>query len=410
MRTVHSTLTASDVHGYALGLLCRRVRLRDYGPRVTAAAVYAVLLFAAATLATIAAACRRLRKAPCDQSVYDALDATLPGRLELQRRINLALRDCLPKAVRRGKRPAKVAVDVNLVPYYGEPDPDDDMVYRGQQKASTHHHHAFATAYLVREGRRFTLAMMMVRHDTPWDEVVKSLLRLARKAVPAIGLVLVDRGFYSVAVVRYLQRARYPFIMPLMGRGRKDDHPEGPSGSNAFFGWKKSGWGRYRLSQHNYTGTASFDVAVSVRRQPPPRRPGGKRRRGRVWVYACWGVRGRSAEWVSETYRRRRIDWLRQAYRGRFGIETSYRQMNQGRAWTTSTKPARRLLLVGLALLLRNVWALLHLEALALRRRGCRQVRLHLLPLQDMLGWIAEAIKQALGFRCEIETEHAFIL
>src|SRR5437660_12432506 len=99
MRTVHSTLTAADVHGYALGLLCRHVRLRDYGRKVTAGAVYAVLLFAAATLATIAAACRRLRRAPCDQSVYDALDATLPGRLELQRRLNLALRDCVPKAV-----------------------------------------------------------------------------------------------------------------------------------------------------------------------------------------------------------------------------------------------------------------------------------------------------------------------
>lgn len=409
MRTVHSTVSAGVVHGHVEGLLRRHVRLGDYGPRVSAGAVYAVLLFAAACACTIASACRRLIRVPCDQSVYDALDATLPDRLELQRRLNRALRGCVPRSVRRGKRPAKVAIDINLIPYYGRPDPDDDMIYKGQEKSSSHHHHAYATAYLVYKGRRFTLAVMAVRHDTPWDEVVKALLRLARKAVPAIGLVLVDRGFYSVAVVRYLQRARYPFVMPLMARGRTARHPAGPSGSNVFFGWKRSGWGRYRLNQHNYTGTASFDVAVAVRRKWR-KRPGSKRRGGRVWVYACWGVRGSSADWVRQTYQRRRIDWLRQTYRGRFGIETSYRQMNQGRAWTTSTKPARRLLLVGLALLLRNVWVLLHHEALARQRRGGRQLLLELLPLQDMLDWIADALKQSLGVRHEIDPQRTFVL
>src|SRR5262249_42766456 len=47
-------------------------------------------------------------------------------------------------------------------------------------------------------------------------------------------------------------------------------------------------------------------------------------------------------------------------YRGlmhrRFGIETSYRQMNQGKALTTSTDPRRRLLWLGVALLLRQAW------------------------------------------------------
>jgi len=409
MRTIHSMLTAEVVHDHVEGLLRRDVRLGDYSPRVTASAVYAVVLFAAACACTIARACRCLLRAPCDQSVYDALDATLPGRVELQRRINLALRHCVPKAIRKGKRPAKVAIDINLVPYYGKPDPDDDMLYKGQEKASTHYHHAYATAYLVYKGRRFTLAVLMVRHDTPWDEVVKTLLRLARKAVPAIGLVLVDRGFYSVAVIRYLQRARYPFLMPMMGRGRGVEHPEGPSGSNVFFSWRRSGWGCYTLNQHNYTGTARFDVAVSVRRKLR-KRPTSKRHGGRVWVYACWGVRGKSTSWVNEQYRRRRIDWLRQTYRGRFGIETSYRQMNQGRGWTTSTKPARRLLLVGLALLLRNVWVLLHLQVLARRRRGGPQLRLDLLPLQDMLDWIAEALKKSLGFRNELDPQHTFLL
>jgi putative transposase len=99
---------------------------------------------------------------------------------------------------------------------------------------------------------------------------------------------------------------------------------------------------------------------------------------------------------------------VKQTYRRRFGIETSYRQMSQGRGWTTSCCPVRRLLLVGLALLLRNVWALLHVAVLARRRRGGPQVQLHLLPLADLLGWVADALKELLGIRDRLQTEHPF--
>ena len=43
-------------------------------------------------------------------------------------------------------------------------------------------------------------------------------------------------------------------------------------------------------------------------------------------------------------------------YRQRFGIETSYRQMNQVRARTTSRNPVIRLLLVGLAFVIFNLY------------------------------------------------------
>jgi IS4 transposase len=46
-------------------------------------------------------------------------------------------------------------------------------------------------------------------------------------------------------------------------------------------------------------------------------------------------------------------------YRQRFGIETSYRQMNQVRARTTSRNPTLRLLLVGLAFILVNLYVAL---------------------------------------------------
>jgi hypothetical protein len=420
MRPPQTTLSAADVRGYSQHLLRRCLRLPDSSAVITAARVTAVLLYVAAAATTIAAACRRLCGAPCDQSVDDALEATLPGRLELQRRLNRALAASVPKAVRRGKRRAKVAIDITWHPYYGKPDRKDDLVYKGQEKASTHTHYAYATAYLVHKGRRFTLAVRAVRHDDAWDDVVRSLLRQARRLVPAIALVLLDRGFYSVAVVRYLQRARYPFIMPVHRRGRQARGGQAAGGTRAFFAWTKSGWSRYTLEANTSRARragqpvrdvrATVDIAVKVRRRVPARRPGSKRAPQRVLVYACWGLARRDPARVDQVYQARRVEGVKQAYRGRFGIETSYRQLNQGRGWTTSRCPRRRLLLVGLALLLRNVWARLHREVLAQRRRGGRRVRLELLPLPDLLDWIRQAIEHALGIRNRLELEHGFTL
>lgn len=49
----------------------------------------------------------------------------------------------------------------------------------------------------------------------------------------------------------------------------------------------------------------------------------------------------------------------------RFGIESSYRQLKQHRIRISSRDPLFRLLFVGLALLLRNLWACCHLTTLA---------------------------------------------
>src|SRR3954470_1775241 len=53
---------------------------------------------------------------------------------------------------------------------------------------------------------------------------------------------------FTVAVIRYLQAARYPFLMPVALRGRKDEHPEGPSGTRVFAVRKHGGFDEYTLS------------------------------------------------------------------------------------------------------------------------------------------------------------------
>ena len=81
-----------------------------------------------------------MRLAPSDQAVRDALLATLPAYAELQRQLNRALAGHLPKALRRTRQ--RVALDLTLIPYYGEPYQDPAELYGGAAKAGTQLFHA----------------------------------------------------------------------------------------------------------------------------------------------------------------------------------------------------------------------------------------------------------------------------
>ena len=140
-----------------------------------------------------------------------------------------------------------------------------------------------------------------------------------------------------------------------------------------------TGWTTYAWRPRDGGRRVSVDLCVCRRRR--------RDRKGhRVFLYACWGVRADP-------------DWVRAVYRRRFGIETSYRQMNRARIRTTTRRPALRLLFVGVALLLRNLWAWLHWTALAPRRRGGRRVQLGRLRFATLLLWLAHRAEQAFGYR-----------
>src|SRR5438045_2122328 len=112
MRTNHFTITPSSVQAHAQFVLQTHVRLQDHGPKCTAGVLWTVLLYAAARIASLAAACAALRDAPSDSAAHDALLAGLPALAELQRRLNRALQGDLPKTLRR--RPQPLAIDLTL--------------------------------------------------------------------------------------------------------------------------------------------------------------------------------------------------------------------------------------------------------------------------------------------------------
>jgi putative transposase len=346
-----------------------------------------ILFYAAARITSLSAACAALRDAPSDTAVHDALLATLPTCHELQRRLNRALQGDLPKALRRRRQP--LAIDLVLIPYHGEPLKDADEVYRSQAKSGTSHFHAYATAYVIRKGRRFTVALTYVKKGEPLPDVLKRLLRQAAKAGVRPRYVLLDRGFCSVDVIRSLQAARHDYLMPLVPRGRKTEHVQGPSGSRVYQGWKRSGWSRYTMT--NASGRkATFAVCVKCRNRRGERgRPG----REALLYTVGGGLVGSAYTWVKETYR------------SRFAIETSYRQLHQARIRTCTRDPLLRLLYVGVALLLRNMWVWLHWEILSHRRRGGRRVDLGQMSLRRLLVWLQHYAEHVLGVRDEIHAQ-----
>jgi Transposase DDE domain len=388
MRPTNHTLDRNQVHRAAAAYLQAHLRFKDYKRKASAPVLWSLLLAAAARITSLSDACGRLRDVPSDETARKALLATLPDYAVLQRQRNAALAGHLPKELRR--RLQRLAIDLTLIPYHGQPFRDPNEIYRAQAKDGTSHFHAYATAYVVRHGQRYTVALTGVTKGEPLKDVVQRLLQQAASIGVRPRLLLLDRGFYCVAVIRYLQAARVPFLMPVVCHGRSPNHPKGPTGSYLFRAWKRSGWSTYTLADAKKR-TARVSICVKCRNY----RGQWKRHGRQALIYAYWGYRPPSPDSVYATYRLR------------FGIETSYRQMHEGRIRTTTRRPAVRLLYVGIALVLRNIWVWLHYALLSTPRRGGRLIELERLRWETLLLWLLHVAEESFGVADTAYTERA---
>src|SRR5438270_12577528 len=177
MRPPHRILNRNRVHRLAAEHLQAHLKFQDYKRKTSAPVLWSLLLAAAARITSLSDACQRLRDAPSDETARKALLATLPDYAILQRQLNAALAGHLPKVLR--KHLQLLAIDLTLIPYHGQPFRDLDEFYRGHAKDGTSHFHAYATAYVVRKGQRYTVALTGVRKGESLKDVVQRLLRQA---------------------------------------------------------------------------------------------------------------------------------------------------------------------------------------------------------------------------------------
>jgi hypothetical protein len=329
-----------------------------------------VLVFAAASRLSVHQACDQLERAPSGPTVLGTLASQFSDLDALEGQLNDLLATLIPKGL--GKRGRRVAVDLVALPYHGTVDEaHQDEVCRSKAKGGTTHFFTYATAYAIVRGRRYTLAMCRVRAKQTMDHVLRTLLsRLVTLGI-RIKLLLLDRGFYSVQVIQDLISGELPFIMPAVKRGKKSTTAGGPTGTYALAETKQGQWTTYTLKSSK-DDHVDFDLAVVCHNTRGQR---GRHQREAL-LYATWGLKHRA------------LSWIRAAYRRRFGIESSYRQAHQARIRTSSRKPALRLLFLGVALVLRNVWVWLHAEVMAQPQRGARYLRPHSLRFTRLLLWL----------------------
>jgi hypothetical protein len=365
----NSTISCRDVHTHAQNWFASALRLEDHGPQCTASVLLNILLLAVTGTKSLFAVCMNLWNAPTDQAVRNALRAQLPKRpRNLEKRLNDSLITHLPRRVKRRSR--ELAIDYHLVPYYGKTTRTAKQLYRSERKCGTNKFHAYATACLIEHGQRFTLAYTWVKQGEAMTDVLDRLLIAIAASGLKIRRLLMDRGFFSVAVMRLLRTRQIPFLLPVVLRGRKAKNPRKAKGLRTFVR-RRVGWYTHTMTSQGQTVT--FNLCVASRSYHHHRT---HKRCCQKLLFAAWQVHTTPRE-------------LRHWYRRRFGIETSYRQLRQALIHTSTTDPLLRLLFVGLALLFRNVWVWLHLMVLAEQRRDRLVIHLELLRFYQLKDRIA---------------------
>jgi putative transposase len=343
MRAPQYRHCAQQVQAQTIALLQQQLRPRAFSRRCSAWQLLSSFVLATACCLSLSAVAAVRRRSPSRETLFKAWRATLPGYARLLHAVPRLLRAALPAGLRRRaarRRRYPLAIDLHAVPYYKRDRTPPAPVRKGKRFPGTVYSHQYASACLLCKGRYYTVALTPYYPGEDMAGVVRRLLRQAAGNGFAPRYVLMDRSFWSADVFRYLQRARYPFLLPVLARGKRPDKPGGPTGTQQFLhGLCRSGCYAYTVRNRRKQAAT---VTIVVHRRNYAGRHG---KHGRyTWAYALWRVRLGTIPWVRESYRRR------------FRIESSYRLLETARGRTNSRQPGLRLWYVLLALLLANAW------------------------------------------------------
>jgi Transposase DDE domain len=244
---------------------------------------------------------------------------------ELETQINQALKSRIPLGLKKGC--LKIAIDLNLICYYGKPTLEElSYIYRSQAKSETHSFYAYATLYIINKNKRVTLAIRAVRQFDTSVAIITYLLAELNNLEINVNKLYLDRGFFNTPVIRWLQALDIPFIMPAIKTGKK-------GGIKQLLKGKKSYKTTYTITRGE-DDSVTFDLWIICKYRK------GKRKKYGVqyFVYVTHKIKTN-------------LDYIYQDYRKRFGIETSYRLKNICRIRTNNKNPVLRLLFVGISFL-----------------------------------------------------------
>jgi len=364
MRQAYSTITPGLIHEQARTALRGCLDWKAFGRRVGVSQLLDLLLLMAARTASLFATVRRFFSFS-HETASKAVKANLPSERRLVAGLLNALYDVAHFSRLDRRRWWKLAIDTHLVGYYGQ---DVPGLVGGPKKQGTKRFFGYATAVLVHAQHRYTVALCPLQAKQKPHQIVQILLdQIAQKGLKIKGVAL-DTAFDGGETLLLLQERRLAYVVPLSRKGK---------GSNAR--------NRCFEGRHNQIRWTEWTTEKSRRLVRTRTLLWKGRCKTRLFAFAGWS--GGSAQSVYQQARQQRRD-----YRRRFGIETSYRQKNQAQARTTSRDSVYRLLLEGIAYLLRQVWVALT-EQLACHRHARPYAWMADLTLELLLDWLAQQIR-----------------
>lgn len=329
--------------------------------------LFEILLRAASRGDSIEHTVRQLEGAPSGNGIRYHLDK-LTDIAKVEAQLNRALQSRIPTKI--AKHAQRLAIDLHLIPYYGRPtEAEAPYIYRSQAKAGTTSFFAYATVYVICRHKRVTLGIHAVQRQEPLVATVTYLLAMLHPLKVRVKRLYLDRGFYSVPVIRWLKALNLPFLMPAVIRGKQ-------GGTRQLLVGRTSYATRYTLNSPHYgTVTCQMQVVCTYYK-------GFKGKHGiHYTLYVTHRVK------VA-------LHQLHHHYKHRFGIETSYRLKNHCRIRTTSKNPVTRFLFVALAFILVNLWVYLLWHFVSRTRRGGRVVYRSLFSLKTMLEFLCHAVER----------------
>lgn len=320
-------LKAEAVHRLMLETLQHHLSLKMEGYRCTTEQVLNVLVKAAAQGSSLESVCQDQADGISSNSLRDHLNSALPVThlRQQEAELNQTLAAGIPADMRRGG--VEVALDTHDEPFYGKTPHLRAYTCKTRAKAGTSRFFRIASAYVIWREVRLTLALTYVVPEDTLADVVQRLLQ----QLDALGfhatVVYLDKGFCCGAVIRHLQQLGQAAILACPIRGKA-------GGMRALC----RGRGSY-LTDYTFTDGTSVRLALVDTRVPDQ-----AHRRRRKWLaFVVVNV-----SWQPHQ--------VQQKYRRRFGIECAYRILRQVKVLTNSRNPALRFFLLGLGLVMQNVW------------------------------------------------------
>ncbi|GAX46036.1 transposase, IS4 [Tolypothrix sp. NIES-4075] len=195
-------LTDSETLDEVLECLSENISIETQGA-CDQKTLFEILVKAASSQDSIENTAKILKKIPTANDIRYHLDK-INNFEELEAKINQALKSRIPTGIKKGC--LKIAIDLNLIPYYGKQTNEElSYIYRSQAKSGTCSFYAYATLYVLTKGKRVTLAIRGVRcWDTSVAIITYLLASLSDLKIKVKKLYL-DRGFFSTGSISPLQ-------------------------------------------------------------------------------------------------------------------------------------------------------------------------------------------------------------